>query len=247
MIMEGWIKLHRQLLDSDLWKSEPFTRGQAWVDLLLLANHQESFFYKRGVKIIVKRGQLARSEVELSDRWKWSRTKVRKFLNDLKKEQQIEQQKTNVTQVVSIVNYELFQKKEQQIEQQKDSKSTAEVQQKNTYKNEKNEKNENIIKNKPVFNFRKNLIDFGCKENLVEDWLKVRKTKKATNSKTAFDLFTSEVKKSNKGLDDILKICIEKDWKGFKSEWLVNTSQNGQHKPITEMNQKVIEKMQQWD
>jgi hypothetical protein len=100
---------------------------------------------------------------------------------------------------------------------------------------------------KEVFNFRKNLIDFGCKENLVEDWLKVRKTKKATNSKTAFDLFTSEVKKSNKGLDDILKICIEKDWKGFKSEWLVNTSQNGQHKPITEMNQKVIEKMQQWD
>ncbi|HEY9222333.1 MAG TPA: hypothetical protein VIO43_12245 [Lutibacter sp.] len=176
--MEGWIKLHRQLLDSDLWKSEPFTRGQAWVDLLLLANHQESFFYKRGVKIIVKRGQLARSEVELSDRWKWSRTKVRKFLNDLKKEQQIEQQKTNVTQVVSIVNYELYQKKEQQTGQQKNSKRTAKEQQKNTYKNDKNVNNDknkvedvyidiNILKDNYLKNER--LVKVFCESQKIEN------------------------------------------------------------------------------
>lgn len=127
--MEGWIKLYRQLLDNPLWSCEVFSRGQAWVDLLLLANFDRSFFYKRGVKIEVERGQVARSEVELADRWRWSRTKVRSFLKHLEKEQQIIQQKTNVTQVVKIINYELFQQEEQQVRQQKNSRKTAERQQ----------------------------------------------------------------------------------------------------------------------
>jgi uncharacterized phage protein (TIGR02220 family) len=140
--MEGWIKLHRAILDNDLWKSEPFSRGQAWVDLLLLANHKESFFYKRGNKVIVKRGQVGRSSVELSDRWKWSRTKINKFLKDLEKEQQIITHKSSVTQLLTIVNYDVYQEKEQQTGQQKNNRKTAEVQQKDTYKNEKKEKND---------------------------------------------------------------------------------------------------------
>lgn len=140
--MEGWIKLHRQLLESDLWRSEAFSKGQAWVDLILLANHKDSFFYKRGVKIDVKRGQLARSSVELSDRWKWSRSKVMKFLKDLKKEQQISITVSTVTQVVTVINYDNYQQKEQQTGQQKNSKRTAKEQQKDTYKNDKNDNNE---------------------------------------------------------------------------------------------------------
>jgi DNA replication protein DnaD len=141
--MEGWVKIHRRLIENPLWTCEPFTRGQAWVDLLILANHKDSFYYKRGHKIDVKRGQLSRSIVELSDRWNWSRSKVNKFLKELEKEQQIEQQKSNVTQVVTIVNYDLYQEKEQQIEQQKSSRRAAEEQQKDTYKNVKNIKNDN--------------------------------------------------------------------------------------------------------
>jgi hypothetical protein len=109
--MEGWIKLHRSISDNDLWTSEPFSRGQAFVDLLLLASHKDSFFYKRGVKVQVKRGQLAWSESSISERWKWSRNKVRKFLKDLEKEQQIEQQKSQVISVITIINYNKFQEK----------------------------------------------------------------------------------------------------------------------------------------
>jgi hypothetical protein len=137
---QGWIKLFRSLTDNPIWRCEPFTRGQAWVDLLLLANFDSSFFFKRGVKITVERGQVSRSEVELADRWRWSRSKVRKFLNDLEKEQQIEQHKTNVTQLLTIVNYYYFQEKEQQTGQQKDSRKTAERQQKNTLKENKEDK-----------------------------------------------------------------------------------------------------------
>ena len=83
--------VNRGLLYSDRWLSEKFTRGQAWVDLIILANHESAYFYKRGVKININRGQVGWSSVALSERWKWSRSKVNKFLNDLKKEQQIKQ------------------------------------------------------------------------------------------------------------------------------------------------------------
>jgi len=149
--MKGWVKLHRKIQENDFWTCEKFTRGQAWVDLILLCNHQDSFYYKRGVKIDVGRGQLGRSVVELSDRWKWSRSKVNKFLKDLEKEQQIIQQKTNITQLVTLINYDEFQEKEQQTVQQKSSRRAAEVQQKDTYNNDNNDNNEK--KNIKAFDF----------------------------------------------------------------------------------------------
>lgn len=139
----GWIKLHRQLQENPIWTSHPFTPGQAWVDLLMLANHDEKYILVRGIKIPITRGQVGWSEVRLATKWKWSRTRVRNFLNLLEKEQQIEQQKNNVSLVISIVNYKKYQLKEDSKPSSKvDSRSTAEVQQKDTNKKDKNVKNE---------------------------------------------------------------------------------------------------------
>ena len=62
----GWIRLYRSLLDSDLWLKEPFTRGQAWVDLIGLANYADTERIYKGQPQIVRRGQLAVSEVWLA-------------------------------------------------------------------------------------------------------------------------------------------------------------------------------------
>jgi hypothetical protein len=139
--VEGWIKLHRKLMLNELWNSEPFSKGQAWVDLLLLANHVDGNIQVRGIKIPILRGQVGWSEVRLAERWQWSRSKVRHFIFALKKEQQIEQQKNNKTSIITIINYEMYQEKKQQIYQEKDSKKTAKRQQKDTNKNDKNDKN----------------------------------------------------------------------------------------------------------
>ena len=104
-----YFTLHRQLIRSDKWLAEPFTRGQAWVDLLGLANYRAGFVRIRGIKIPLDRGQLAASSVWLSTRWKWSRAKVVRFLSELETEQQIEQQKNNVTSIVTITNYIAYQ------------------------------------------------------------------------------------------------------------------------------------------
>ena len=114
----GWISLHRKIQSNPYWLSEPFTRGQAWVDLLLLANHKDNFIRVRGMKINVKRGQVGMSQVKLSERWKWSKGKLVRFLNELESEQQIEQQKNNVSSLISISNYDEYQQVGQQIEQQ---------------------------------------------------------------------------------------------------------------------------------
>jgi len=107
--MIGWIKLHRQLSENPIWLAEPFSRGQAWVDLILLANHKDSFYYKRGIRIDVKRGQLAWPIDKLAERWKWSRGKVERYLNDLETMKQISKQNSNVITCISIDNYNKYQ------------------------------------------------------------------------------------------------------------------------------------------
>ncbi len=146
---KGWIQLHRKMTDNPLWTCEKFTRGQAWIDLLLLANHTDNYFYLREHKIIVKRGQVGYSQLALSERWKWSRSKVKKFLNDLEKEQQVVQHINKSTSIVTIVNYEIYQQKEQQVVQQQDNSKATARQQQDTNNNDNNDNNNNNKEDKP--------------------------------------------------------------------------------------------------
>jgi len=149
--MQGWIKLHRQITDNPMWLSEPFTRGQAWVDLILIANHQSNYFYVRGNRIDVDRGQLAWSRAKIATRWQWSSKKIDGFLKMLEKEQLITQQKSPIINKITIVNYDEYQKREQQTTQQKTNRKPTENQQKTTYKNDKNNKNEKNDNNNSIY------------------------------------------------------------------------------------------------
>lgn len=107
--MRGWIKLERAITNHWLWGGEPYTKAQAWLDLLLHANHKPVEILIKGKVVKLERGDQARSEVTLSERWKWSRGKVRRFLKLLKTEQMIEQQTVQHTSVISICNYSKYQ------------------------------------------------------------------------------------------------------------------------------------------
>lgn len=82
--------------------------------------------------------------------------------------------------------------------------------------------NDNDIINKETatpFMFFNSLKSLGASDQLANDWLKVRKTKKATNTETAFKKFISQVEKSGQSLNDVLEKCIEKSWSGFEADW----------------------------
>ena len=78
--MEGWIKLSRSLLEHEIWLCEKFSKGQAWVDLLLMANHKDAKIVIGGSMETVKRGSLMTSISKLANRWKWNRRTVRRWL-----------------------------------------------------------------------------------------------------------------------------------------------------------------------
>ena len=109
----GWIRLHRQILDCEDWLSEPFTRAQAWVDLLLIANHKKGYVRKRGILIEIERGEVGLSESGLASRWRWSKGKVIRFLSDLKNRQQIGRKTApknkQLNSLIYITNYDKYQ------------------------------------------------------------------------------------------------------------------------------------------
>lgn len=143
---KGWIKLHRDIQKYEDYFSEKFTRSQAWIDLNLIANNDTGFVRKRGIKIQVDRAHLAWSEESLAERWKWSRDKVRRYLDELEKEGLIArkavQQNPKLSLLIHLLNYE-------QDQERNTTNNTTEKQQTDnrpyTNKNNKNEKNDKKI------------------------------------------------------------------------------------------------------
>jgi len=82
--------------------------------------------------------------------------------------------------------------------------------------------NDNVKKDINTFDFKKSCIDFGFKSELVNDWLKVRKNKKSTNTETAFKKFINQVELNGQDKNLIIEKCIEKSWAGFESDWFKN-------------------------
>lgn len=99
-------------MEMDGYFGEKFSRPMCWIDLLLLAEWQtEKIFYIRGNKVVVKRGQLAISIEDLSKRWKISKNTVRKRLQEFEKDERIIIERSNVVNIITIVNYEKYQDK----------------------------------------------------------------------------------------------------------------------------------------
>lgn len=144
----GNLLIPRDIRNESLWLEKPFSKGQAWMDLFLLANTSDNHFVKRGIRVEVKAGEVGWSEEGLAERWGWSRTKTRNFLQLLsedvdekkktpkrtpelgkkrhQKEHQITIRYSNVSQVITINNFNLFLNKRQQKEHQNFQKKDRE-------------------------------------------------------------------------------------------------------------------------
>ena len=139
---QGWIKLHRKIREcSVIWDDKPFSRGQAWIDLLMMANHEAKDIFFDGGVYRVERGQQLTSIRKLSEIWGWSRTKTTKFLNDLKKAEMVSLKSDAKKTVITIVNYDNYQDAEIKKEPQKSHEKATEKPQKDTNKNDKELKN----------------------------------------------------------------------------------------------------------
>ena len=75
----------------------------------------------------------------------------------------------------------------------------------------------------PPFNFRKAMLSEGFTPELVDEWLKIRKAKKAVNTERAFKTFIEQVRKTNQDINTVLSIIVQKQWRSFEADWLHST------------------------
>jgi uncharacterized protein YdaU (DUF1376 family) len=60
----------------------------------------------------------------------------------------------------------------------------------------------------------------GVTDSVWQDWLSLRKTKKAAVTQTAIDGIEREARKAGVSLQSALETCCARGWTGFKAEWL---------------------------
>lgn len=105
---KGWIAVHRQLQDHWLWDDKPFSKGQAWIDLLMMANRCDRKFLLGSELVHVQAGDVVTSIAKLCDRWGWSNNKVVRFLKLLEEDGMIMKKSDAKKTVVTIENYSKY-------------------------------------------------------------------------------------------------------------------------------------------
>lgn len=142
-----FVKLYRGIEDHWLWDDKPFSKGQAWIDLIMMANAADVKKPYKGEIMTFKRGVVHRSVLSLAEKWGWSRHKVMDFLAVLEKDNMITKNGSPNGTTITIENYSKYQNKPTTKGQQKDNERynerTTKGQPADTIKNDKNDKNDN--------------------------------------------------------------------------------------------------------
>ena len=156
--MSGWIKIDRKIQEhwifNDSWKF------RNWIDLILMVNHRDNKVELNGTLFNCKRGETLRSLQTLATRWRCSKSKVRRFLELLQKEDMIRLKNETKTTRITICKYDTYQIPDTAVKRKRNTDET----QTNLNKNEKNEKKKKT--------FKKNLDMFVDKygSEMIEDF-----------------------------------------------------------------------------
>ena len=138
--MNGWVSLHRKMLDNPVVCKDSDYMA-IWIYLLLNATHAEIPAMFKGQKIMLNPGQLITGRKAISDKLRVTESKVQRVLKCYESERQIEQQTGNKNRLITIKNWDMYQCSEQQIERQMNNQRTTNEQQMNTNNNVNNKIN----------------------------------------------------------------------------------------------------------
>lgn len=131
----GWIKLHRQILEWEWY--EDINCFRLFTHLLLKANHKE----KRYKGIVIKAGQIVTSRDLLAQETGLSSQQVRTAITKLKSTNEITSVTSSQGTIIEVVNYEKYQLSTNEITEEQPTSN----QRVTTNKNDKNNKKEIYI------------------------------------------------------------------------------------------------------
>lgn len=103
----GWISLHRKIRDNWIWDDPEKLR--AWIDILLMVNHEDRQIPFDGHIVTIHKGQRLTSLQKLSERWGWSRNRVDRFLRLLDEAGMVTANRTPNGTVLTVINWAFYQ------------------------------------------------------------------------------------------------------------------------------------------
>ncbi len=118
--MQGWVKVHRSMMDNQIIMKSP-DHLAVWMFLLLHATHKEQPATFKGKEITLKPGQLITGRKMIAEKINISESKVHRVLALFEAERLIEQQTSNKNRLIYLSAWDKQQSAEQQ-EQQVNSK-----------------------------------------------------------------------------------------------------------------------------
>lgn len=77
----------------------------------------------------------------------------------------------------------------------------------------------------------KDLLALNIEQQYAQDWLEVRKVKRAALTQSAINLLINEAAKAGISVNDAVRICAENSWQGFKADWYFNLNKQANNKP----------------
>lgn len=107
--MDNEILLSRAVQQNFLWSDKPFAMGQAWIDLLMLAEWKDKDVISKGTIVHLERGQVGRAILWLAERWGWDRKRVKRFLKILETQKMATTESTTRGTIITIENYDKYQ------------------------------------------------------------------------------------------------------------------------------------------
>ena len=149
MLKDGWIKLHRKMLDSIVFQDAKLFH--VWCYCLLKANHKDKETIFNGQKVFVKRGQFIWGRHKAAEHLNMPGSTAERKLKVLEELNKVSLKVNRRFTMLTVCKYNTYQSKDVQDEQLMNNPRTSDEQVMNTNKNDKNDKNEKKEQGESLF------------------------------------------------------------------------------------------------
>ena len=247
--MDGWISLHRKILENPILnRSRVYSNFEAWIWLLLKANHKDNKFMLGTELVKVKKGSMITSQKKLCRQFRWGSTKLRNFLKVLQKDKMLLLETNTQSTHITICNYDSYQDK-----QTSNKKQTTHAQRTdNTRTTTNNNVNKvNNVNKITLQDFQDLLINqeylekygYAMLNEFVEYWIEpsINGKKYRWQMQKAFKMSKRLSTWASQDYKDTFKRHKEKMIQNEQDEYLKNASKNAHKTP--EYQNKEIKKM----
>jgi len=248
--MDGWISLHRKILENPILnRSRVYSNFEAWIWLLLKANHKDNKFMLGSELVKVKKGSMITSQKKLCRQFRWGNSKLRSFLKVLQKDKMILLETNTQSTHITICNYETYQDKQTANKSRTNHEQITDKLRTNTNNNDNKVNNVNNNKRvttqdiKNIIHDDKLLKLYGYRmlEEFIDYWIEGDGKKAKHQMQKTFDIalrLKTWAKKDYNGMwkrhkEDLIQ--IEQD------EYLKKASENAHKSP--ELQQRELKKM----